>query len=34
VFPEYREEDLSFKQLDLFKVAHFDNKNRMVSLTF
>jgi len=32
VFPEYREQDLSFKQIDLFKVAHYDNKNRMVSL--
>jgi hypothetical protein len=31
-FPEYREEDLSFKQIDLFKVNHYDNKNRMVSL--
>ena len=32
VFPEYREEDLSFKQLDLFKIWHFDNKNRKISL--
>lgn len=32
VFPEYREENLSFKQIDLFKVNHYDNKNRMVSL--
>ena len=32
VFPEYREEQLSLKQLDLFKLSHFDNKNRMVSL--
>lgn len=32
VFPEYREQDLSFKQIDLFKVNHYDNKNRMVSL--
>jgi len=32
VFPEYREEQLSFKQIDLFKVNHYDNKNRMVSL--
>lgn len=32
IFPEYREQDLSFKQLDLFKINHFDNKNRMVSL--
>jgi len=32
VFPEYREYELSLKQLDVFKVNHFDNKNRMVSL--
>lgn len=32
VFPEYREQDLSFKQIDLFRVHHFDNKNRRVSL--
>jgi len=32
VFPEYREEQLSLKQIDLFKISHFDNKNRMVSL--
>lgn len=32
VFPEYREKDLSLKQLDLFKIHHFDNKNRRVSL--
>jgi hypothetical protein len=32
VFPEYREIDLSMKQIDLFKVNHYDNKNRMVSL--
>jgi len=32
VFPEFREDQLSFKQLDLFKVNHYDNKNRMVSL--
>jgi hypothetical protein len=32
VWPEYREIDLSMKQIDLFKVNHFDNKNRMVSL--
>jgi hypothetical protein len=32
IFPEYRESDLSFKQIDLFKVNHYDNKNRMVSL--
>lgn len=32
VFPEYRENQLSFKIIDLFKVAHYDNKNRMVSL--
>ena len=32
VFPKYREEDFIVKQLDLFKIAHYDNKNRMVSL--
>ncbi len=32
VFPEYREFDLTSKQIDLFKVNHYDNKNRMVSL--
>lgn len=32
VFPDYREQDLSLKQIDLFKVWHFDNKNRRVSL--
>jgi hypothetical protein len=32
VFPEYRENQLSFKIIDLFKVAHYDNKTRMVSL--
>ena len=32
VFPEFREDQLSFKQIDLFKVNHYDNKNRMVSL--
>ena len=32
VFPEYREQDLSFKQIDLFKLWHFDNKNRRISL--
>jgi len=32
VFPEYREWDLSLKQIDLFKVHHYDNKNRRVSL--
>ncbi len=32
VFPDYREQDLSLKQLDLFKVHHYDNKNRRVSL--
>lgn len=32
VFPEYREDDLTCKQIDLFKVNHYDNKNRMVSL--
>ena len=32
VFPEYREWELTCKQIDLFKVHHFDNKNRRVSL--
>lgn len=32
VFPEYKEEWLSLKQLDLFKIHHYDNKNRRVSL--
>ena len=32
VFPEFKEEWLSFKQIDLFKVHHYDNKNRRVSL--
>ena len=32
VFPEYRESDLTLKQIDLFRINHFDNKNRMVSL--
>lgn len=32
LFPEYREEDLSLKQIDLFKIHHYDNKNRRVSL--
>jgi len=32
VFPEYREEQLTLKQIDLFKINHYDNKNRMVSL--
>lgn len=32
VFPEYREDQLSLKQVDLFKINHYDNKNKMVSL--
>ena len=32
VFPEYREDQLALKQIDLFKVNHYDNKNRRVSL--
>jgi DNA polymerase elongation subunit (family B) len=32
VFPEYREHELTLKQIDLFKIHHYDNKNRMVSL--
>lgn len=32
IFPPYREENLTLKQIDVFKINHFDNKNRMVSL--
>jgi hypothetical protein len=32
VFPEYRDYELSLKQLDLFRIHHYDNKNRRVSL--
>ena len=32
LFPPYRESELTFKQLDLFRINHYDNKNRMVSL--
>ena len=32
VFAEYKEEWLQLKQLDLFKIHHYDNKNRRVSL--
>ena len=32
VFPEYRESELTLKQVDLFRIHHFDNKNRRVSL--
>lgn len=32
LFPPFREDELITKQIDLFKIAHFDNKNRMVSL--
>jgi len=32
VFAEYREEELTLKQIDLFRINHYDNKNRMVSL--
>ena len=32
VLPEYAENSLTLKQIDLFKLNHFDNKNRMVSL--
>jgi hypothetical protein len=32
VFPEYREDQLSLKQIDLFRINHYDNKNRRVSL--
>ena len=32
LFPEYREEQLSIKQIDLFKILHLDNKHRRISL--
>ncbi len=32
VLPEYAEDKLTLKQIDLFKVNHYDNKNRRVSL--
>jgi hypothetical protein len=32
VLPVYREDQLSFKILDLFEINHYSNKNRMVSL--
>lgn len=32
VLPEYSEKSLALKQIDIFKVNHYDNKNRMVSL--
>jgi hypothetical protein len=32
LFPEYREFELCLKQIDLMRVSHFDNKNRLVSL--
>jgi hypothetical protein len=32
VFAEYREDQLSLKQIDLFRINHYDNKNRRVSL--
>lgn len=32
VFPEFREEWLTLKQIDLFRINHYDNKNRRVSL--
>lgn len=32
VFAEYREENLTIKQIDPFKINHYDNKNRRVSL--
>ena len=32
VFPEFREEWLTLKQVDLFRINHYDNKNRRVSL--
>lgn len=32
VFPEYKESQLSFKQIDLFTIWHFNNENRRTSL--
>lgn len=32
VFAEYKEDELTLKQIDLFKIHHYDNKNRRVSL--
>lgn len=32
IFPNYRENELTLKQVDLIKIHHFDNKNRRVSL--
>lgn len=32
VFAEFREKELTLKQIDLFRINHYDNKNRMVSL--
>ncbi len=32
LLPKYRENQLSFKIIDLFEIHHFSNKNRMVSL--
>ena len=32
ILPLYGEEDLSFKQIDLMRIHHYDNKNRLVSL--
>jgi hypothetical protein len=32
LFPPYREDDFSIKQIDLFKIHHYDNKNRRTSL--
>ncbi len=32
LYPEYREEWLSFKQIDLFTIWHFNNENRRTSL--
>lgn len=31
-FPPYREDELTFKAIDVFKIQHFDNKNRRVGL--
>lgn len=33
IFPRYRESEMSFKVVDLFKIHHGDNKNRMASMS-
>lgn len=33
LFPPYRENELFVKQIDLFKIAHYDNENKMAGMT-